>query len=45
MFLDEGIEGITVKTLKSYVVRQALSVLLVVVSVNVFLPHRYTINV
>jgi hypothetical protein len=45
MFLDKGIEGITVKTLKSYAVKRALSVWLVVVSVNVFLPHRYTINV
>jgi hypothetical protein len=43
MFIGEGIEGKILKTPKSYVVRQVLSVWLVVVRINVFLPYSYTL--
>jgi hypothetical protein len=45
MFIGEGIEGKAVNTPKSYVIRRLLSVWLVVVRINVFLPYSYTLHV
>jgi hypothetical protein len=45
MFIGKGIERKTVKSLMSYVVRQSLSVWLVVVRINVFLPYSYILHV
>jgi hypothetical protein len=44
MFIGEGIQQKTEKSLMSYVVKQPLSVWLVVVTINVFLPYSYTIG-
>jgi hypothetical protein len=45
MFIGEGIERKTVKSLMSYVVKRPLSVWLVVVRINVFLPYSYKLHV
>jgi hypothetical protein len=44
MLICEGIEGETVKTLKSYAVRWPLSDWLVVININVSLPHNCTLH-
>jgi hypothetical protein len=41
MFIGEGIERKTMKSLMSYVVKWSLSVWLVVVRIIVFLPYSY----
>jgi hypothetical protein len=45
MFIGEGIERKTVKSPMSYVVKQSLSVWLVVVRIKVFLPYSYKLHV
>jgi hypothetical protein len=45
MFIGEGIERKTVKSPMSYVVKRPLSVWLVVVRINVFLPYSYKLHV
>jgi hypothetical protein len=45
MFIGEGIERKTVKSPMSYVVKWPLSVWLVVVRINVFLPYSYKLHV
>jgi hypothetical protein len=45
MFIDEGIERKTVKSPIGYVVKRPLSIWLVVVRINVFLPYSYTLHV
>jgi hypothetical protein len=45
MFIGEGIERKTVKSTMSYVVKRLLSVWLVVVGINVFLPYSNTLYV
>jgi hypothetical protein len=45
MFIGEGIERKTVKSSMSYVVKRPLSVWLVVVRINVFLPCNYKLHV
>jgi hypothetical protein len=45
MFIGEGIERKTVKSLTSCVVKWPLSVWLVVVRINVFLPYSYKLHV
>jgi hypothetical protein len=45
MFIGEGTERKTVKSPMSYVVKWPLSIWLVVVRINVFLPYSYTLHV
>jgi uncharacterized membrane-anchored protein len=45
MFIGDGIERKTVKYPMSYVVKGSLSVWLVVVRINVFLPYNYKLHV
>jgi hypothetical protein len=45
MFIDEGMERKIVKSLMSYAIKLPLSVWLVVVRINVFLPYSYTLHV
>jgi hypothetical protein len=45
MFIGEGIERKTVKSPMSCVVKRPLSVWLVVVMINVFLPYSYKLHV
>jgi hypothetical protein len=45
MFIGEGIELKTVKSLMSCVVKRSLSIWLVIVRINVFLPYSYKLHV
>jgi hypothetical protein len=45
MFIGEGIERKTVKSPMRYVVKRQLSVWLIVVRINVFLPYSYKLHV
>jgi hypothetical protein len=45
MFIGEGIERKTLKSPMNYVVKRTLSVWLVCVRINVFLPYSYTLHV
>jgi hypothetical protein len=45
MFIGEGIERKTVKSPMSCVVKRPLSVWLVVIRINVFLPYSYKLHV
>jgi hypothetical protein len=45
MFIGEGIERKTVKSPMSCVVKRSLTVWLVVVMINVFLPYSYKLHV
>jgi hypothetical protein len=45
MFIGEGIEQKTVKSPMRCVVKRSLSVWLVVVRINVFLPYSYKLHV
>jgi hypothetical protein len=45
MVIGEGIERKIVKSPMSYVVKRPLTVWLVVVRINVFLPYSYTLHV
>jgi hypothetical protein len=45
MFIGEGIERKIVKSPMSYVVKRPLSVWIVVVRINVFLPYSYKLHV
>jgi hypothetical protein len=45
MFIREGIERKTMKSPMSCAVKRPLSVSLVVVRINVFLPYRYKLHV